>query len=191
MLKPLEIPTIKPAAERVAASHTEDANNVFRVMHGFYGNLFLSKFATGEARADGGDGGVASARAIWAHGLRGFDVEVVKTALARTLDAHPEYPPTLPQFVALCRACAPRATYKPEIPAIAMSQELRSRNAARAREISVRHATGVAAKQAPPAGLPTLKALIAGAVSAAGGDEAAELNRLDRLYQSKAQGVPT
>lgn len=175
----------------LVATDESTANNVFKVLHGAYGNLFLSKFTSGVTDVKGRDQGVASARKVWAYTLCDVPEAVVLDALERCQRDDPEYPPSLPKFMEFCRACAPRATYKPEIPAIAMSQDLRSRNAARAREISVRHATGVAAKQAPPAGLPTLKALIAGAVSAAGGDEAAELNRLDWLYQSKAQGVPT
>ena len=181
MLKLVEIPIIKPAAERAAASHTEDANNVFRVMHGFYGNLFLSKYATGEVRSDGGDGGVASARTIWAHGLRGFEVEVVKTALARTMDTHPEFPPTLPQFVALCKACAPREVYKPALPPVVMSPEARKRHADDARAASARIKAEIIAPE-PVTGLPLLWAAIADAVGCAGGDEAKELMRLERMF---------
>jgi len=164
---------IKPAAERRAAP-TEDANNVFRVLHGFYGNLFLSKFATGEVIAGGGDGGVASARTIWAHGLRGFDVEVVKTALARTMDTHPEFPPTLPQFVALCKACQPREVYRVALPPAKPNPEV-AKKALAAMRASV-------ATTVPADGLSLLKQAIADAVRCAGGDEAAELARLDRMF---------
>lgn len=179
MLKLVEIPTIAANKNRDQLSKTDDANNVFRVMHGFYGNLFLSKFATGEARADGGDGGVASARAIWAHGLRGFDLETVKTALARTMDAHPEFPPTLPQFVALCKASAPREVYRVALPPAAVD---RAEQAKKARELleSIR--------SAKPAvnGLDLLKRAIADAVGCAGGNEGAELARLDWMFQGAA-----
>ena len=185
MLKLVEIPVIKPASERTQANHTDDANNVFRVMHGFYGNLFLSKFATGEVTSNGGDGGVASARVIWAHGLRGFEVETVKTALARTMDTHPEFPPTLPQFVALCKACAPRQVYQHQAPALAMSPALRAERSKAARELALKHSPTTKTKT-PPAGLQVLKLLIAGAVGLAGGDEARELMRLDRAYPGVA-----
>lgn len=173
MLKPVVVPMIKPSAERQAAP-TEDANNVFRVMHGFYGNLFLSKFATGEVKADGSDGGVASARAIWAHGLRDFDLSTVKTALARVMDAHPEFPPTLPQFVALCKACAPRPVYREALPPAKQDPEI-ARKALAAMKTSkpVSPITG---------GLDLLKQAIADAVRCAGGDEASELARLDRMF---------
>jgi len=176
MLKPVVVPMIKPA-ERQAAP-TEDANNVFRVMHGFYGNLFLSKFATGDVTADGGDGGVASARAIWAHGLRDFDLSAVKTALARVMDAHPEFPPTLPQFVQLCKACTPREVYRVALPppAIDRVEQLR-----KARE-HLEAAKAAAATKRAPDGLALLKQAIADAVACAGGDEGAELSRLDRMF---------
>ena len=51
------------------ASTVDLANNVFKVFHGFYGNLFLSKFVNGQTGTDGIDQGVVSARAIWSHGL--------------------------------------------------------------------------------------------------------------------------
>ncbi len=179
MLKPVVVPMIKSAADRGQASPTDDANNVFRVMHGFYGNLFLSKFATGEARADGGDGGVASARTIWAHGLRDFDLSTVKTALARVMDAHPEFPPTLPQFVQLCKACAPRPVYRDTLPPPAIDRAEQMRKA----KAHLEAAKAAAATRALPDGLALLKRAIADAVGCAGGDEAAELARLDRMFQ--------
>lgn len=185
MLKLVEIPVIKPATERTQAAPTDDANNVFRVMHGFYGNLFLSKFATGEAMAGGGDGGVASARTIWAHGLRSFDVGTVKTALSRTMDAHPEFPPTLPQFVALCKACAPRPVYRDTLPPPAIDRVAQMRNACE----HLAAAKAAAAAKPAPDGLSLLKQAIANAVACAGGDEGVELSRLDRLLQPK-QGIP-
>ncbi|MCY1166569.1 hypothetical protein D9M73_65110 [compost metagenome] len=164
-------------------------NNVFKVMHGYYGNLFLSKFATGVVDDRGRDKGVGSARTVWAHSLRAFPDGVVLTALERCQVQHPDFPPSLPQFLALCKACAPREAYKPETPAIGMSQKLRSRNAAKAREINERHAARAAGRPtgaAADTGLQALKALIAGAVAAAGGDEVAELRRLDRMYATEA-----
>lgn len=100
----------QPQAHGTAAK-TELAQHVFRVLHGMYGNLFLAKFSTGQERGDGADGGVESAKAIWGHALCRYGLETVKAALAGCLQAHPEYPPSLPQFVALCDARAPRQTY--------------------------------------------------------------------------------
>jgi hypothetical protein len=168
------------------AEPKDTANNVFKVFHGFYGNLFLSKFVNGQTGADGVDQGVVSARAIWSHGLRDFDLSTVKTALARTMDAHPEYPPTLPQFVALCKACAPRQVYQQPAPSIAMSAELRAQKSKAARDAALKAVTAAPEKQKQSTGLPLLKLLVAQAIGAAGGDEAQALTRLDRDFAGAA-----
>ena len=164
-------------------------NNVFKVFHGFYGNLFLSKFSTGEVDAQGGDAGIVSARQIWGHGLRNFDAGTVKAALAQCMAQHPEFPPSLPQFVALCAANKPRETYKPTTPALEMGQSLKSAYSARAREINERHAQKAVDKQtgyiALPQSLQGLKSAIANAVATAGGDEVATLRRLDQMLAPK------
>lgn len=171
---------------------TEAVNNIFKVLHGFYGNLFLSKFATGVV-VDDEDQGIVGARGIWGHGLREFDPGTVKQALARCMQAHPEFPPSLPQFAALCRACAPRAVTAPEAPAIGMSQELRSRYAAQARAINREHDQRSFDKRTGfrelPQNLDGLKQAIADAVGCAGGDAAAELVRLDRLCAPRGRAA--
>ena len=189
MFKPA-IVTISDVRQAQPDQPQDVVNSVFKVLHGFYGNLFLSKFANGLTNAAGEDTGVISARGIWSHGLRTFTLDTVKTALARTMAAHPEYPPTLPQFVALCKACAPREAYRATVPAIGMGQPLRSQYAAKAREIVAKHAAKAAqaaeAAQPPPNGLDALKQAIADAVGAAGGNEAAELHRLDVMFAGGA-----
>ena len=90
---------------------TELAQHVFRVLHGMYGNLFLSKFATGQQNGDGTDVGIESAKTIWGHGLAKYDIAVIREALASCLQSHPEFPPSLPQMLSLCEARKPRATY--------------------------------------------------------------------------------
>lgn len=177
--------TITPEAVRRAANDPipqEAAGNVFRVLHGFYGNLFLSKFATGDVGPEG-DRGVLGARQIWAYGLREFDAQTVKAALAQCMDRHPEFPPSLPQFVMLCRANKPREAFDHGQPRIGMSHELRSQYARRARAVIEKHAAKAATlatghKDLPP-GLDGLKQAIAQAVACAGGDEVATLRRLD------------
>jgi len=164
------------------ATPNDTANNVFKVFHGFYGNLFLSKFVNGQTGSDGVDQGVISARAIWAHGLRDFDLSTVKTALARVIDAHPEFPPTLPQFVQLCKACAPREVYRDTLPPPKPDYAEQAKKA-KARLAAMRAAQ---AATAPADGLAMLKRAIADAVGCAGGDEAAELARLDRMFKGAA-----
>ena len=116
------------------------SNRVFKTLQGMYGSLFLSKFSTGKVLPNGGDAGVISARDVWAVSLQRFDAGTVGTALDRVLTDFPEFPPSLPQFVALCHACRPREAYKPAENVIGMSQVLRSEYAAKAREINKKHA---------------------------------------------------
>ena len=185
MFKPIVI-TPETVAQVAASAETKraQAGSVFKVMHGFYGNLFLSKFASGQLNDAGDDIGVINARSIWGHGLSTFDEPTIKTALANCMDRHPEFPPSLPQFVILCRAAAPRKVYQPEVPEIEMSQGLRSQYARKAREINAKH-DEIAREKASgitplPMSLDGLKQSIAQAVALAGGDEAATLMRLDR-----------
>lgn len=173
MLK-LITPHLEDFKPEPAATPNDTANNVFKVFHGFYGNLFLSKFVNGQTGSDGVDQGVVSARAIWAHGLRDFDLSVVKTALTRTMDSHPEFPPTLPQFVALCKACKPREAVTFALPPAKPNPEIAKQALAAMR-------AGLTTT-APTKGLDLLKQAIADAVRCGGGDEGAELARLDRMF---------
>lgn len=178
MLRPIDLSAAgRPQREPLP---TDAVNNVFKVLHGFYGNLFLSKFASGEMTPEGEDSGVVSARQVWAHGLREFDGQTVKAALNRCMAAHAEFPPSLPQFVALCAAAKPRNVYRlPAAPALEMSQGLRDqrRNEAlsKARELVEQR------EAAEQQGLNPLKRALADAVAAAGGDEVATLLRMDRM----------
>ena len=189
MLKPV---TVNMAdIHRHAPEVTNDSvNSVFKVMHGFYGNLFLSKFATGDVDAKGNDNGVISARSIWAYGLRDFDLATVKTALSRCMTAHTEYPPTLPQFVTLCKACEIRKTFAPAPVAIEMSEELqqarKERNRAMLAECRAKVTHTPEATPAPTTGLAALVAAIGDAVANAGGDAACEMLRLDRMLGKAA-----
>jgi hypothetical protein len=153
---------------------------VFMVLHGFYGNLFLTKFATGLVE-DGEDQGIANARRVWAHSLREYDAETIKTAMSRCRERHPEFPPSLPQFSQMCEACKPRKVYRPEPlpPALEMSQELREQRRAEARAKATEAAQRVIDEMAPT-GLAALMQSIASAAADAGADEAAVLWRLER-----------
>ena len=170
----------------IRAAHAEPpmphaADAVFRAMHGFYGQLWLSKFATGQAGADGSDTGVVSAKAIWAHGLRDFDSGVVKLALRQCLERHPDFPPSLPQFVALCRANAPREVFK----ALPMSAELYAERSKEAREKLRELRQRIQPVARATGGLALLFEAIADAVKCAGGDEIAALRRLDGMLAAR------
>lgn len=165
-------------------------NNVFKVLHGCYGNLFLGKFASGVTDTAGRDLGVASARKVWAHSLRRFDEATVVTALEHCQARHPEYPPSLPQFISLCAASMPREVYKAAPNAIGMSDQLRSQYARQARAIIEKHEEKARKRETGfvplEPGLDGLKQAIAGAIAAAGGNEAAALLRLDRMFDRSA-----
>ena len=183
MLKRVEI-----SADQVRQGTQVDdglAVMVFKVLHGCYGNLFLSKYASGVLDDNGRDKGTASARKVWALGLQRYTPDVVGTALDRCQLQHPEFPPSLPQFLAICEAAAPKE-YFTAPRAIGMSAELQAKQAEARRAVRQRHLAEARAAVSGPAvmtatGLDALKQCIANAVGNCGGDEAAELLRLDRL----------
>lgn len=165
----------------------EDVKRVFMVLHGYYGSLFLSKFSTGMVDSSGRDQGVANARRVWAHRLRNFDAQTIATALELCQRQHPEFPPALPQFVALCAAARPREVYREigyEMPAGKRSAYAAQARAAIAAQ-TARRAGEVQGTQ-PQTGLDALKTAIADAVRTAGGDEAAALVRLDQMFSAGA-----
>lgn len=188
MLKPLNI-----TAEQVLQQPRVDeslASKVFKVLHGSYGTLFLSKFSTGIIDSAGSDKGTLSARRVWAVALRKYPPDVVGTALDRCHKAHPEFPPGLPQFVALCEAAMPAEVFGAPVDALEISPELQARHAAEARSNRQKHLEAARALLDGPVvtatGLDALKQCIANAVGIAGGDEAAELLRLDRQLAPRA-----
>lgn len=78
---------------------------IFSTMQGHYGSRFLNMWTTGQLLPDGSDAGLINAMNHWAEKLGGFaeHPEVFK----HVLEILPDEPPTLPQFVNLCRI-APR-----------------------------------------------------------------------------------
>lgn len=169
---------------------------LFMLFHGWYGTLFTAKFATGERDELGKDRGIKSARMVWQSDLAEFDDETVMAAAARCKAEHPEFPPSLPQFVALCRAARPVKTWRPESDEasnlIGMSPELRAAHSKRVREEALARLRGIhpkdardeEARRAP--GLRGLMHAIADAVACAGGDEVAELRRLELMFARRA-----
>lgn len=171
-------------------------DQVFKAMHAFYGSLWLNKFSTNAVTADGGDEGFESARRLWGITLSRYSVDVVRLALGKCMTAHPEFPPSLPQFVALCEACRPRETYQPPANAIGMSQELRSSYTRRLREVNerhlqktraLRHGASIRVSETGLSGMPLLSQLIAEAIGLAGGDEAMALLQLNRALSHKPE----
>lgn len=87
---------------------------LFVLLHGAYGSLFLSKYATGEKSESGGDKGVAAAMLVWDAALSKFAPDVVEAAAKRLMGETPEFAPNLPQLEKVCAAIAPRKTYAEE-----------------------------------------------------------------------------
>lgn len=164
-------------------------DQVYKAMHGFYGSLWLNKFSTGMASAGGGDEGFEAARRMWGFALSRYGRDIVRLALGKCITVHPEFPPSLPQFVALCESCRPREAFRAQDNAIGMSQQLRSSYSRRLREVNAKHLqkarelrSGATTREndAGLSGLPLLNSLLAEAIGLAGGDEAAALLRLER-----------
>lgn len=80
-------------------------------------------------------------RNVWADALGQFDGEDIRGALTTAFDAHPDYPPTLPQFVGLCRVArrikAANATKLPAPPGVPCSPEIKAQLDATLRRMNV------------------------------------------------------
>ena len=87
---------------------------LFVLLHGAYGSLFLSKYATGEKSESGGDKGVAAAMLVWDAALAKFAPDVIEAAAKRLMGENPEFAPNLPQLEKVCAAIEPRKTYAEE-----------------------------------------------------------------------------
>ncbi len=188
-------------ARRIAGSTLADdpvtleaVNEVFKAMHGAYGKPFLDKFSTGKLDAKGRDEGIKSARMAWAHALRRFSMDVIADALETMRKVHPSWPPTLGEFEALCTMAVPQLqsaqAVAEKLQALPCSGEAFSAATSAAREAfkAQRAAMGLRPKPDPlqPNGIALLCAAVADAVATAGGNEAAELRRLDAVFSAKA-----
>lgn len=177
MLKPLSV-TAEQVRQKAAPASPAIAQRVFRAMHGYYGAAFLSKWANGCVE-DGEDKGVLDAMRVWAWELKGYDEKVVLDAIARCKDAHREWPPSLPQFLALCEAVKPREAQRFAIP---MSADLvKQRNAPHIAKLAALRDRIAGKREAEASlGLAPLFEAIGDAVANAGGDAAAAMLRLER-----------
>ena len=104
--------TVNQPRQKREASTT--VRKLFVLLHGSYGSLFLSKYATGEKSEAGGDKGVAAAMLVWDAALSKFAPDVIETAAKRLMAESPEFAPNLPQLEKVCEAITPRKTYSEE-----------------------------------------------------------------------------
>ncbi|MCQ9378823.1 hypothetical protein [Methyloversatilis sp. XJ19-49] len=84
-------------------------DRLFDRLQGLYGSLWLDRWRTGETmELPGGakaDKGMLLAKAQWAMELSGFADKDGQQRIAKAIDAcrHRTMPPTLPEFLELCR----------------------------------------------------------------------------------------
>lgn len=74
---------------------------IFQELQGNYGTRFLNQWKTGQTLDDGTDAGVVNAMSMWGKKLGGFSDQPER--IRRVLDSLPADPPSLPQFIELCR----------------------------------------------------------------------------------------
>lgn len=81
-------------------------------MHNFYGNRFLNMWKLNQFLPNGEDVGIVKAMNRWAEVLGGFadHPEALRYALSKL----PAEPPSLPQFLELCRHAPPKNVVKLE-----------------------------------------------------------------------------
>lgn len=79
---------------------------IFQAMQGHYGTRFLNLWRTDQLLPSGEDAGLENAMNYWAEKLAGFadNPHAIKHVLEKCL---PEEPPSLPQFIDLCRKAPP------------------------------------------------------------------------------------
>ncbi|WP_103018125.1 hypothetical protein [Alicycliphilus denitrificans] len=98
------------AAEQAALA----VKNLFLLLQGSYGTAFMTKYATGVKDGRGHDLGIRATMAVWRAALGKYPPAVIEAAAARMSEEHREFPPSLPQFEALCKAATPRKTWAQE-----------------------------------------------------------------------------
>ena len=91
---------------------------LFAELQGNYGTRFLDMWRSGVTDTNGDDVGLRNAMDMWAEKLAGFRER--PDAIRRVLDTLPKHPPTLPEFVELCRTRCPKQEMKalpaPDVP---------------------------------------------------------------------------
>jgi len=73
---------------------------LFARLRACYGNRMATMY---------GDCPAADIHDAWREGLRGMPADKIKLGLERVVVEHPEWPPTLGEFLALCRRVQPAA----------------------------------------------------------------------------------
>lgn len=166
-----------------------EIKRLFMLFHGMYGNQLLDKFRTGKLNDKKEDMGILSAQSVWHNDLQHFDFAIIKRAAEKCKERHPTFPPTLPEFLALCRACTPSAVARPAAAQIGMSDELKAKIRARNRQTLAELKLGASERVDYGTGLPALLLLTAKAIGAAGGDEVKALLSLEAKFMPNANAL--
>jgi len=80
---------------------------LFLLMHGAYGNAFMSKFSTGEKDARGKDKGIRAAMLVWDAKLAAYPAQTVERAVSKLQEHFLTFPPGLFEFEELCKSLLP------------------------------------------------------------------------------------
>jgi hypothetical protein len=192
MLKPIEASSITSAINADQDRVSVDViNKIFKVLHGRHGQVFLSKYSTGQRDEDGKDKGIIAARQVWAHDLRNQSPQAIMAALDQAAIDYTEFPPSGPQFLLLCKNQArdfdavervERSRLRIEVSGKSISESTKT-----ARDAAMAKIRAPKPDPVPETGISLLMSLIAGAVALAGGDEVSELMRLERAFFKVAQ----
>jgi hypothetical protein len=74
-------------------------DEIFKRLHGRFGNRFISDYSAGIVGSDGEDKGISNAKKIWAEELSGFTPEEIKRGLTTVY----QFPPSCDSFKLACR----------------------------------------------------------------------------------------
>ena len=118
-------------------------DRLFDRMQGFYGSLWVDRWRSGELDANGRDRGLLNAKATWCIELGGFVDQSERIQKAIEACRSCKLPPTLPEFMELCRQASPNVV--PALPAPKVSQEVARERVAQL-EAGVSKITGMAGR---------------------------------------------
>jgi len=113
-------------------------DRIFDRMQGMYGSLWVDRWRSGETVERAGrsfDRGLLNAKATWAQGLGGFSGQPERIHRALESCRSKSLPPTLPEFIELCRhqVAEQHVTLPPPIP----DAGKRTENIARAASVRI------------------------------------------------------
>ena len=113
-----------------------DAQGMARIWQRM-GEIYGHRWASAWGESSNPDGTLTSAASTWLDGLRNMELDEIARGFEKLLENGLEWPPTLPEFVALCREkplapyhrMAEKALPPPEIDAGIVASELRKMRA--------------------------------------------------------------